>query len=46
MLQRTRLDGLAAYRRSRGLAALSVAWGLWEQASAMTEHLGERIGSG
>lgn len=36
------LDGLAAYRRSRGLAALSVAWGLWEQASAMTEHLGER----
>jgi polyketide synthase 7 len=36
------LDGLAAYRRSRGLAGVSVAWGLWEQASAMTRHLGER----
>ena len=36
------LDGLAAYRRSRGVAGLSVAWGLWEQASAMTRHLGER----
>ncbi|COX61057.1 polyketide synthase [Mycobacterium tuberculosis] len=36
------LDGLVAYRRSRGLAGLSVAWGLWEQASAMTRHLGER----
>lgn len=23
------LDGLAAYRRSRGLAGVSVAWGLW-----------------
>ena len=27
------LDGLAAYRRAHGLAGLSVAWGLWEQAS-------------
>ncbi|OSC41325.1 type I polyketide synthase [Mycobacterium decipiens] len=36
------LDGLVGYRRSRGLAGLSVAWGLWEQASAMTRHLGER----
>ncbi|CAM2734894.1 polyketide synthase [Mycobacterium intermedium] len=36
------LDGLAAYRRSRGLAGLSVAWGLWEQASAMTQHLADR----
>jgi polyketide synthase 7 len=36
------LDGLAAYRRGRGLAGLSVAWGLWEQASAMTQHLGDR----
>jgi acyl carrier protein len=36
------LDGLAAYRRARGLAGLSVAWGLWEQASAMTQHLGDR----
>ncbi|WP_139331249.1 SDR family NAD(P)-dependent oxidoreductase, partial [Mycobacterium sp. IS-1264] len=36
------LDGLAAYRRAQGLAGLSVAWGLWEQASGMTRHLGER----
>ncbi|GAB3019838.1 type I polyketide synthase [Mycobacterium bourgelatii] len=36
------LDGLAAYRRSRGLPGLSVAWGLWEQASAMTQHLADR----
>ncbi|WP_122508768.1 type I polyketide synthase, partial [Mycobacterium innocens] len=36
------LDGLAAYRRERGLAGLSVAWGLWEQPSTMTRHLGER----
>ena len=36
------LDGLAAYRRAHGRAGLSVAWGLWEQASGMTEHLAER----
>ena len=36
------LDGLAAYRRDHGRAGLSVAWGLWEQASGMTEHLAER----
>ena len=36
------LDGLAAYRRARGLAGLSVAWGMWEQASAMTRHLADR----
>ncbi|ETW21200.1 polyketide synthase [Mycobacterium gastri 'Wayne'] len=36
------LDGLAAYRRSHGLPGLSVAWGLWEQPSAMTRNLGDR----
>jgi polyketide synthase 7 len=36
------LDGLVAYRRSHGLPGLSLAWGLWEQASAMTAHLGDR----
>ncbi len=36
------LDGLAAYRRAHGLAGLSVAWGLWEQASGMTQHLADR----
>ena len=35
------LDGLADYRRANGLAGLSVAWGLWEQASAMTQHLAD-----
>ncbi len=36
------LDGLAAHRRAGGLPGLSVAWGLWEQGSAMTQHLSER----
>ena len=35
------LDGLAVYRRAHGLAGLSVAWGLWEQTSAMTQHLAD-----
>ncbi|BBC63203.1 hypothetical protein MMRN_00990 [Mycobacterium marinum] len=38
----TFLDALAAHRRATGLAGLSVQWGLWEQTSAMTGHLGER----
>ncbi|WP_433073797.1 type I polyketide synthase [Dactylosporangium sp. CA-052675] len=33
------LDGLAHYRRERGLAALSLAWGLWADRSGMTTEL-------
>ena len=36
------LDALAAYRRAHRLPGLSVAWGMWEEASAMTQHLGDR----
>ena len=34
-------DALVASRRAQGLPGISIAWGLWEQASALTAGLGE-----
>ncbi|MCQ8195441.1 type I polyketide synthase, partial [Streptomyces rugosispiralis] len=33
------LDALAAQRRARGLSAVSIAWGFWEERSELTQHL-------
>ncbi|HWX45534.1 MAG TPA: SDR family NAD(P)-dependent oxidoreductase, partial [Solirubrobacteraceae bacterium] len=35
------LDGLAAHRRARGLAGVSIAWGAWEQSGGMAARLSE-----
>ncbi|MFD3946020.1 SDR family NAD(P)-dependent oxidoreductase [Streptomyces sp. NPDC058579] len=37
----TFLDALAAHRRAQGLPATSLAWGLWEESSALSGDLGE-----
>ncbi|MFG2533568.1 SDR family NAD(P)-dependent oxidoreductase [Streptomyces sp. NPDC048516] len=35
------LDALAQNRRAEGLPGLSLAWGLWEEGTGLTEHLDE-----
>ncbi|MCX4783638.1 type I polyketide synthase [Streptomyces sp. NBC_01264] len=37
----TYLDALAAHRQARGLAATSLAWGLWDSSHGMGAQLGE-----
>jgi polyketide synthase 12 len=36
----TFVDALASWRRAQGLPATSLAWGPWNQASEMSEHVG------
>ncbi|MER5898444.1 SDR family NAD(P)-dependent oxidoreductase, partial [Streptomyces sp. NPDC001876] len=40
------LDALATRRRTEGLPGLSLAWDMWQQASAMTGHLQDQLARG